>query len=291
MYECCNVRRFFKLLVIDAVIFGLTAVFFLIGKCIFFSAAEEHEEEGVFLPAIMYHSVHDGEPTDYSVTPQQLDNDLAYLSEHGYTAVSAQQLCDYTDNRCDLPEKPVLLTFDDGFYNNLCNVLPLLEKYDMRAVVSVVGSYIDNNAAADPHVADYSYLTWEDVNALLDSGRVEIGNHTYNMHFLSPRNGCAIMEGEDCQEYSEILSSDISRLQSEMLENTGTLPVIFAYPFGSLCGESLPVLRECGFIMTLTCRERMNYITRSPDCLRGIDRFNRSGLVPTEEFMERVLDE
>lgn len=61
--------------------------------------------------------------------------------------------------------------------------------------------------------------------------------------------------------------------------------MVFAYPFGSLCPESLPVLRDSGILMTLTCREGMNLITRDPDCLYGIFRYNRSGLLSTGEYM------
>ena len=76
----------------------------------------------------------------------------------------------------------------------------------------------------------------------------------------------------------------------EFRENIGFYPVIFTYPFGSVSHESLPVIRECGFLMTLTCREQMNYITREPDCLYGIGRYNRSGLYSTEEYMARLFN-
>ena len=66
---------------------------------------------------------------------------------------------------------------------------------------------------------------------------------------------------------------------------------MFTYPFGAVSRESLPVIRENGFLMTLTCRERANLITRDPDCLYGIGRFNRSGLTTTETFMRRITQE
>ena len=66
--------------------------------------------------------------------------------------------------------------------------------------------------------------------------------------------------------------------------------VVFTYPFGAVSRESLPVIRENGFLMTLTCREKENYITRDPDCLYGIGRFNRSGLTSTEEYMRKITE-
>lgn len=289
MYECCNVKRFFRLLILDAIIFGMCLIFFYIGKTIVFSAAEE--DGGVPMPAIMYHSVCNNESNQYSVTPSQLEADLKYLSDHGYSAVSAEQLVMYTHGKGELPEKPVLITFDDGCYNNLSLALPLLEKYDMKAIVSIVGSYTNKLAQNDPHNDRYSYLTWEDASELTASGRVELGSHTYDMHSnTSGRKGCSRNSGENIADYTELLGRDIGLMQTEFLENLGQLPIVFAYPFGHISPEALPVLRENGFLITLTCYERPNRITRDPNCLYGIDRYNRSGLLSTSEFMERALN-
>jgi peptidoglycan/xylan/chitin deacetylase (PgdA/CDA1 family) len=274
---------------LDAIIFGIISVFLLIGKTIVFSAEKENSNPEILLPVIMYHSVRETTPSDYSVTPVQLENDLQYLSANGFNTVSAQQLVDYTNGTGVLPENPVLITLDDGFYNNLCYLLPLLEKYDMNAVISIVGSYTDNNAVADPHVPEYSYLTWDDINILLESGRIEIGNHTYNMHSNGERKGCSINLNEECYEYVETLESDISLLQSEMSTYTGTMPFVFAYPYGYISDESISVLHENGFLITLTCYEKINSISRNPVCLYGLGRFNRSGNYTTEEFMQKII--
>lgn len=290
MYEIYSAKRFLWLLALDVVIFSVCSVFFLIAKEMFFSSAQEKNNEApVPLPVIMYHSVYDGQPSEYIVTPDQLENDLKWLKSNGYTSVSAKELIDYTQNNGELPEKPVLITLDDGHYNNLSVLLPLLEKYDMCAVVSVVGSYTEKLAYNDSHTDKYSYLTWEDISALIDSGRIEIGNHTYDMHsFNGARKGCSKLSGENEEEYHDILMSDLTLLQNEIKNKTGISPYVFAYPFGYISRESLPVIRECGFLVTLTCYEKMNYITRDPDSLLGLNRYNRSGFYSTEEYM-RIL--
>lgn len=278
------------MLVMDVVIFAACGLFFFLGRLLLFSSADNSDDKGIFLPVIMYHSIHSGTPAEYVTSPEEAESDLRWLKNNGYCTVSAKQLYDYTCGIGELPEKPVMITLDDGFYNNLSEFLPLLEKYDMCAVVSVVGRYTDFIAPADPHVPAYSYLTWEDIRCLIDSGRIEIGSHTYDMHSIKgARRGCARLEGESAADYSEKLSADIGLLQSEMHENTGIFPIVFAYPFGSVCRESLPVLREAGILLTLNCYERPNYITRDPDCLYGIFRYNRSGLTSTEEFMTRIM--
>ncbi len=251
-------------------------------------AAPESPPEGVFLPVIMYHSIR--EPAnDYQLSPAALASDLRYLKKHGYESVTAAQLIDYTHGIGELPEHPVLITFDDGFYNNLSDALPLLEEYDMHAIVSIVGKYTDETAPADPHVPAYSYLTWEDVQELLDSERIEIGSHTYDLHRNEERAGSSIRLGEDADAYQTMLREDLSQLQLQCSEKTGTSPAIFAYPYGFVCRESIPVLKDLGFLVTLTCREVPNYITRDPACLYGLGRYHRSPKYSTEEFFEKAL--
>lgn len=297
MYKCYNVKKFFRLILIDAIIFTIIYCFIGIGKNLIFSSADynsdyDYKKEKIFMPVIMYHSIHNNANASYEVTPEQIESDLRYLKNNNYNSVSAQQLVDYVYNRGELPENPVMITLDDGFYNNLYYLEPLLEKYDMTAVVSIVGTYTENDAVADPHVPEYSYLTWEDINTMLESGRFEIGNHTFDMHNSSgTRKGCKINNGENSEEYCRILNEDIAKLQELIKEHTNTYPIVFAYPFGYQCKESIPVMRENGFAITLNCYEKPNYITRNPECLYDINRYNRSGLYSTEEFMSKLLKE
>ena len=292
MYKCFGLKRCCRKALLFLIFIALCCVVSFSLHSALSSAAEAAVEKSVPLPVIMYHSVCEKSPADYIVSPSQLESDLIWLKKHGYESVSAQQLIDYTDNTGGLPEKPVLITFDDGFYNNLSLALPLLEKYDMCAVVSIVGRYTDDYAPADPHADTYSYLTWEDISQLIASQRIEIGSHTYDMHSRDARRkGCAINTEETPEEYAFTLSTDIGLLNTELHNNCGISPAVFAYPFGALCRESLPVLRDNGIKISLTCREGMNYITRNPDCLYGIFRNNRSGLVSTEEYMHELTKE
>lgn len=267
------------------VIFSIGASLILFGKALLTKA-----EEPVQLPVIMYHSVSTDSPTEYAVSARQLESDLQWLKSNGYQTVTAEQVIAYTRNRGNLPQNAVMITLDDGFYNNLSVLVPLLEKYDMTAIVSIVGSYVDNDAVKDPHNNSYSYLTWNDISELAESGRVELGNHTYGMHSLyDGRIGCSKNAGESEKDYHNALNSDIQHLQNSFRENSGFYPVIFTYPFGSISRESLPIIRDSGFLMTLTCREQPNYITRDPDCLYGLGRYNRSGLYSTEQYMNMLF--
>ena len=206
MYRCCNVKRFLIMLLCDLVAVGLLMLLF---RCSPFrtEGVLDPGENGIPLPVLMYHSVFSGRHSDYVVPPEVLESDLAYLSDHGYQAVLVSDLVEYVYSGKPLPEKPVMITFDDGYYNNLEQCLPLLEKYDMCAVISVVGSYIVNQAEQDSHITAYSYLTFPEIQTLLESGRIEIGNHTYDLHSHTHRQGCGILPEESETAYRELLRS------------------------------------------------------------------------------------
>ena len=287
MFHCCNLKKLIRIMVFDiiliAVAAGITA----------FAKETEPQADRVFLPIIMYHSITENATfyDDYKVTPETVENDLKYLSNNDYSSVFVEDLINYVYYGKPLPEKPVMITLDDGFYNNISNLLPLLEKYDMKATISIVGQYTEILAENDSHVSSYSYLTWEDIKNARSSGRIEFGNHTYNMHSNNVRKGCSKLSYETNEEYAEILTQDVGLCQNLMQINTGTAPVVFAYPYGYISEESIPVLKDMGFLATLTCFEKPNYITRDPDCLFGLNRYNRPQNVSTESFMKKMLIE
>lgn len=248
-------------------------------------------QEEIFLPAIMYHSILKNEQRQgkFVVSPAVLEKDLIYLKENGYNSIGISELVDYVYNGVAIPPKPVLITLDDGYYNNAEYLLPLLKKYEMKAVISVVGAFTEKSEKEGGHHPAYSYLMWDDIRLLQDSGYIEVGNHTWGLHENSERLGAGKLSWESDEDYKKVLNDDLGKLQKYLYECTGSAPVVFTFPFGSTSKESTPILKELGFKATLTCRETPNYITREPDCLFGIGRYNRPAGISTEEFMEKAL--
>ena len=95
------------------------------------------------VPILMYHSIlkDPAKAGAYILSPEVLEQDLTWLLDRGYETVTGQDLVAYVSGTGTLPEKPVMITFDDGHLNNLTYVLPLLYEYDCCGVVSVVGAY------------------------------------------------------------------------------------------------------------------------------------------------------
>ena len=252
-------------------------------------AHEDTDESFLSVPILMYHSVCDNKKvtSDYRITPAQFEEDIKYLSEKGYTGIFVADLVAYVYEGVELPENPIIITLDDGYLNNMTNVMPILEKYDMCATISVVGKFTEdfsNTADANPL---YAYLTWNDIKTLSESGRVEIGNHTYAMHELGERRGCAKIVGESDEKYDEALTLDLGKLQSALEEKSQVVPIVFTYPYGFISEESLHVIKKLGFLAALTCYEHINVITGEPEQLYKLGRFNRPANISTVEFMKK----
>jgi hypothetical protein len=99
----------------------------------------------------------------FFISPKIFEKDLKYLKENNYSTVTIRDLINYVDNGVPLPEKPVLITFDDGYYNNYLYAYPLLRQYNMKAVISVIGSQTDKYSKINNKNSYYAYLTWNDI--------------------------------------------------------------------------------------------------------------------------------
>ena len=230
---------------------------------------------------------------NYVISPKLFEQDLKYLKKHGYTSILMSDLIAYVENGTPLPKKPILITFDDGYYNNYLYAFPLLKKYQMKAVISIIGKETDKNSRSGGGHATYSCLTWEQVQEMAASGLVEIQNHSYNGHKnTGRRNGVKRKSGESRQEYNTFLEKDLSKLQKKIQDATGTAPSTFTYPFGAVSRSSLKTVKELGFKASLGCEEGINTITKGdPDCLYFLKRYLRTPEKSSANFFRTLEKE
>ena len=192
----------------------LTALFLLLAVCALAlgiaavrRAQRLPSSTGVQVPVLMYHAVGDdcwGEESLF-VKPEELEKQLQYLSENGYETIFFEDL-----SHIEQYEKPVLLTFDDGYDDNAETLLPLLQKYGMKATIFLIAGDVGK-----PHK-----LTQAQLAELVQSGLVSIQSHGWshrNMAALSPL----------------ALLWELVRSQSAIFTLTGRFPVALSYPNGN----------------------------------------------------------
>ena len=247
----------------------------------------------VLLPIIMYHSIlKDGaRQGKYVVSPEVLARDLDALRARGCETVTVRDLIAYTRDGAPLPAKPVMLTFDDGYYNNYLNAYPLLQKYNMKAVLSIIVGETDKYSELDENKENYSHVTWDMVNEMMESGLIEIQNHTYNLHKTgNPRRGAAQRKDETTEQYFAAVGADLQKAQDRIEEMTGWRPDTFTYPFGSYSRHSQELLEQLGFAASLGVEGKPCCLTRDPACLIRIPRYTRTSQKTAEELLCHFWD-
>lgn len=255
--------------------------------CGFIFAGDNTNMEQIKLPILMYHSMQKDIKMQgtYVISPDDFERDIKYLKEHGYTSVTFAQLVDFVKNGTPLPEKPVMITFDDGYYNNLLYGEPILKKYGFSAVISPIVSCTEEYSNADVISPVYGCAGWEQLKSAMENNTFTVENHTYNLHSLKGRKGITKLPGESYESYKKTVGEDISKAQSLISQNTGVTPLCFTYPYGAFDDYSQRLIKELGFSSSLTATERLNTISRNSDSLFGLGRF----IVTPENSAEEIL--
>ena len=255
-------------------------------------STESGDSDGLSLPILMYHGILEKGKLlgQYVVSAAEFESDLQYLTSHGYTTVVMQDVIDYVKTEKPLPEKPVMITFDDGYYNNYAYAFPLLQKYNCRMVLSPIGKWAEFYSQTEEAHVNYSHATFPQLKEMMDSGLVEIQNHSYNMHSTDGgRKGAKKKAVESLSEYQAALSEDVGHMQRLLQEEIGYTPTTFTYPFGAISREALPILKELGFEAALTCESRVNRLTHDPECLYRLGRYLRPHGISAEQFFTKTV--
>ena len=174
--------------------------------------------EGWNVPVLMYHAVGD-EIWGYSdlfVSAASMEEQLQYLQENGYEAIWFSDLAHIEDY-----EKPVILTFDDGYDDNYTVLYPLLEKYQTKATIFVIG-----NAMGSTHK-----MTQEQVYEMAASGLVSIQSHTYTHGNLSAMDEPALRQ-------------EMERSNAALAAATGQIPYVLCYPEGKYSYLTMDVAKD-----------------------------------------------
>jgi len=222
------------------------------------------------LYVLMYHSfVPDGtECNNWTLTDARLREDLQWLADNGYTTILPSELVAGEP----LPEKAVMLTFDDGYANNYTVAYPLLREFQAKAVISLVVNHQFHQ--------DEKHLSWDMCREMVQSGLVEIGSHTYNCHNNSPR-GIQRMDGESQKDYETRVFADLQTSIDLIEENVGTAVQFFAYPHGQTEPWANDFLKE-HFSLTVTTHHGSTDISKG---LYDMNRYNVSMDTPLSSIL------
>lgn len=186
--------------------------------------------ESIRVPILTYHSVRPSHPIEslfaqqFEVTPNVFGQQLDYLQQNGYTAISFRDLIDHFKINKPLPAKPVIISFDDGPESQYEYAFPALQKRKLTATF-----FIFTNAIGRKH-----YMSWDQVGQL-DAAGMSIESHTkFHPYLFKMTDHTALWK--EIAESKDIIESHIHK------------PVyVLAYPFGLYNDQSVAVVKEAGY--------------------------------------------
>lgn len=229
------------------------------------------------VPILLFHHITDDVTNTMGVSPAQFEAVITALDEAGFTTIDFDQLIAFVENGDPLPEKPLIITFDDGYESNVLLAAPVLRKHGMRATVFAIGVSVGKTLYKNTELPMTPHFTWQQALGARDVLTVQ--SHTYDMHQVLAydsddfRRGVLPKEGETAETHQAAFRADFTKSKTEIEENLKIPVTAFAYPYGLHTDQTDRILQEMGVKVTLLADDGVNIIaTGAPDSLLSLTR-------------------
>ena len=209
--KCFRKRLLFSLL-------AVSLLFLLIG-CVLMRSAP-----GV--PVLNYHQVEEKNGNPLTLWPDQFETQMSYLADEGYTTITIDEMMDALENGTPLPDKPVIITFDDGYVDNYEYAYPILKKYGFKATIFLIYDFTN---------AYPNYLTWDQINEMKESGLIRFESHTMTHANLAELTS------------TDELRHEIADSHDLLSDKLGYDMHYIAYPGGRVNEEIKEITRAAGY--------------------------------------------
>lgn len=219
-----------------------------------------NREVSLNIPVLLYHEIRENKD-DYSISPSQFASHMEWLYQNGYKTLIFNELDGIIrGGRSD--NKYVIITFDDGSVTFMEHAFPLLSEYGFKAVMNIIGKRT---------LKDRSVISIDELREPVDSGMVEIGCHTFELH--TPLTECT----------ETAIKNDIEKFREHIDKTFGIKTEVFAFPYGKYDKKTVRIIRELGFSYILTSDEGFLKDIRQP-----VPRLNINWRLDLTSFREYI---
>ena len=251
-------------------------ILFIVISFFFTTAFANDTTENQFI-TLCYHDVKptispgDGLQTSV-ITTSELISQFSWLSENGYTPISLDDVIEAQRINRRLPDKAVLLTFDDGYQNIYTQVYPLLKLFNYPAVIGLVGAWLEESGSVqygEQQVPRDTFLSWPQIKEMQQSGFVEFASHSYDLHRgiqANPQGNqlpAAVIRAydntyEDGATYMQRIRKDLQTNIELIEKQTGVRPRATIWPYGEYNHLTLEIARQTGNVINFGLGEDTN---------------------------------
>ena len=192
------------------------------------------QREDTKIPILLYHNfvttVPDSDPDNFNYinTPESFEENIKALLDNGYTIISMKELEEANIGKKELPKKPIIITFDDGYYSNYEYIYPILKKYNVKVSIFIITDKIGQE------IDGIKYLGWDDCLEMQSSGLVEIFSHSKKHVFYDKLPVRELRD--DVKESYDLIEKHLGKQDLK----------VFAYPYGAYTKETVKTLENNG---------------------------------------------
>ncbi len=215
-------------------------------------------EYAIQLPVLLYHNVGSPQPGTHpalTIAPEEFEGQVRWLKQQGYVGIRPSDWLSWRHKGTPLPEKPVLLTFDDAYADLVEHAFPVLERHQFGAAVFVVTAQVGKDNAWDRALGwgPLQIMTREQIQKWAARG-IEFGSHSRRHSDLRKLPAPQLQE-------------EIAGSERDLRDILGTPPGSFAYPYGEYDDKAVEATRS-SFPLAFTCEEGLNNLGQSLHHLR-----------------------
>jgi biofilm PGA synthesis lipoprotein PgaB len=271
--------------------------------------APQRHEAGEF-HVLCYHDVRDDvrgylDADQFAVSTETLVSHLDWLRTSGYRFVTLDRVIAAQSGGKSLPEKSVLLTFDDGYASVYTRVFPILRLYEAPAVVAVVTGWLETAAGGTITYGDGAegtprgrFITWEQAREMRDSGLIEFASHSHDLHRSVPCNPLGGFAPamvtrrffpesgryETIAAWEDRLKADMKTGADILETRIGMRPRSIVWPYGETNRLATEAAREAGLAVDFTLGAPDGKLGKSP----SIPRILITSNCPLTELADRM---
>lgn len=208
------------------------------------------------VPVMMYHDIRPDKQVFFDVTPEEFEAHLKLIQQKGLTPITMDQLVTHLRTGLPLPEKPILLTFDDGYEGHYTYVYPLLKKYNYPGVFSIYTDKVDKRLGRPG-------VTWEQLREMVKDPLVTIASHSVTHRVMANLSPDEVQK--ELQDSKQILEAALG------------VPIhYFTYPEGKYTPEVAEAVRAAGYSAALTMNDAEEILAGQSPSLMEIGRIGQS---------------
>lgn len=239
-----------------------------------------HDQNSNDFTIFSYHEIAEKSETldsTYAVSAANFEVQMKWLVDNGYHFINIDDIINFRQHKKPLPNKAILITFDDGYQSIYTNAFPILKKYQIPAVIALVGSWLQasDKVNFDRHTIDRSkFLSQQEIQEMVASGLVEIGSHSHSLHkgILGNAEGnmkpAAITHQwmpdkkvyEDDKSYQQRIYEDLKTNSDFLKQYTGQKPRVIVWPYGAYNTDIRKIAERLDMPVGLTLDDGSNTI-------------------------------